>query len=315
MAWPEKVWPIDGSSRRRLPALHREAEFSMSGGGAWPKALLVGAADAAARKTIADMRSEPSPPKFDESSVERFRAACEQAATLIQSATVFHALGAADDGVYTNYFAAVDVASAAAFTAQIDDVVLRWNEVSEKAEPNAKQSLDRQPTTLGGRPCTEYSLDVVAAEGFSDTAELRQSMQRFFGPSGKFHLFVVSIDEHTVLLAQATADQTAAALATIEKQGAGWTSANMNATNRLLPERADWRFFVSPSGYTKWLKRESHAVLGDAIGAPIIEEFPAAPPLGFSGGFSDRQVWMDAVVPAETVKAAAPYLKSVFAPR
>jgi hypothetical protein len=48
-------------------------------------------------------------------------------------------------------------------------------------------------------------------------------------------------------------------------------------------------------------------VLGPVIGGPMIREFPASPPIGLAGGFERRQLWIDAALPAETLRAASRY--------
>jgi hypothetical protein len=52
-----------------------------------------------------------------------------------------------------------------------------------------------------------------------------------------------------------------------------------------------------------------HAITGPVIGGPIVKEFPPSPPIGFAGGVRDSELWIDAAVPAETVKAASSYLR------
>jgi hypothetical protein len=45
------------------------------------------------------------------------------------------------------------------------------------------------------------------------------------------------------------------------------------------------------------------------IGGPLVKEFPPSPPVGFAGGLQNGELWIDAVVPRETCKAAYAHLK------
>jgi hypothetical protein len=78
-------------------------------------------------------------------------------------------------------------------------------------------------------------------------------------------------------------------------------------TNRLLPADADWRMMISPHGHTRWLKRQMDAMLGPVIGTPLVRQFPASPPVGAAGGFTTHEIWVDAAIPAETLRATGQY--------
>jgi hypothetical protein len=113
-----------------------------------------------------------------------------------------------------------------------------------------------------------------------------------------------------VLLAAATSDQIAAALKTLDrKQPVAWDREEISPANRLLPQEAQWRLFFSPHHHNQWRRREAHAITGPVIGGPLVKEFPASPPIGIAGGLGNNELWIDAAVPADTLKAAAAYLK------
>ncbi|MEX2317220.1 MAG: hypothetical protein WD669_08715 [Pirellulales bacterium] len=318
MAWPRPAaetaedtpWRrIDQAGRAELPSLHANAEFSISGAGSWPREVAIAAMETAVRKEVADLRSDPTRPTLDAASIRRFSQASEQVAVDVQAANVFHALGGDRDGVYSNKYLAVRVASADLFVAHFADLIRSWNELHQKAQPSDNLAFDSQQVEIGGRAATQYSLDIAASLGLADNPDSRQSMERLFGPDRKMQLFVVPVDPQTVMLTEGPAEQAAAVLKLMPAQKAtNWDAANIAETNRLLPNKSDWRLFVSPSGYTKWRKREMLALLGDAIGAPVIAEFPATPPIGLSGGFPDGELWIDAVIPAQTLRAASPFL-------
>jgi len=312
MAWPEDRWQLpanaDGASG---PTLHREGEFTFSGGGRIPARIGRAVAESAVRSSMAEMRTENAQTTFDPALIERFVATCDEAAANVTGASVFHTPGDESEGVFTNHFLAVRVNSADEFSAQVQQAMRLWNEISATAQPSTKSAFESKQVEVGGRKATEFTLDIAASEGLPDEPTLRATMARLFGPDHKMHRFVVIIDEHTVLLASATTEQVAAAIKILQGGGrAGWNATNVAITNQLLPADAGWKFFVSPSAYTKWRKRTDFAMVGEAIGATPLELFPVSLPIGISGSFPEGQLHVEFAVPADTLNLAVRYRRS-----
>jgi hypothetical protein len=145
--------------------------------------------------------------------------------------------------------------------------------------------------------------------------EVRQAMEKLFGPGGKMRLFVVKIDSQTALLAGATADQVAAMLAQLDRRNRiDWKLPSLATANSLLPQQADWRAFFSPHGYTHWSSRQMNAIVGvPVVGGPLVKDFPMSPPIGATGGVHDGRLWVEVSVPAETILGASEYLRAIRA--
>jgi hypothetical protein len=120
----------------------------------------------------------------------------------------------------------------------------------------------------------------------------------------------VPADEHTVLLAQATPEQVAAALKAFDrKQPIDWNGGELSKCNRLLPSDSDWRVFVDPHRYNDWERRQAVAITGvPVIGGPLVKPFRDCPPVGIAGGFRGQELWVDAVALAPTLKSAYDFL-------
>ncbi len=293
-----------------LPDLHPSGEFTVSASGFLPKTLLVAVVDSALRNAVTGERSEPRPPRLDPQAVERFIRTGGAAAQEVLGVGLAHAPGGPEVGVYTNQFAVVRVKSADIFSERFAAAMQAWNEVSQKATPPTRVDFQSENVTLAGRRGTRYSLDVAASVGGDDSPDLRRSLERMFGSDRKLNLFVVPFDPSTVLVAEATAEQTTAKLNELGGGGpANWEAPNVRETNRLLPRGATWRLFVSLGGYTKWRRQELMAMAGDDVFGLPTSGFPAAPPLGLAGGFTDGALWIDAAVPAATIRAAGEYFR------
>jgi hypothetical protein len=184
-----------------------------------------------------------------------------------------------------------------------------WNTMLEKAHGAIRLVFEKKQVTIADKKGTEYSIDMAAAVGAPALPELRQSMEKLFGPGGAFRLQFVNVDEHTVLLAAATTTQAAEAIKVLQRRTAPSTDPpELRDTAELLSKQAAWRLFVSPSGYNDWLRRQMDAVLGQVIGGPVVREFRASPPLGAAGGVDGSLVWTEIAVPIETIRSIGQYV-------
>lgn len=314
VAWQQDVLPIPSTwaveqDKASLPSLNQPGGFIVSGAGRLPSPILVAASGSYARLFIRDLEKE-NKTNVDERAAAQFVKAVELAASHVGAAAVLGQPGEKQDAVYSNRYSLIRVDSADAFLEQVREVMRLWNEVNHEMQGEVRLVFDSRTVLVGNRDATEYSIDMVAAVGAPGLPEVRQAMEKLFGPEGKLRLFLVPGNDHAVLLAVGTLEQAAGALelATLD-QGSRWNQEGLDPTSRLLPERADWRLFFSAHGYTHWLKRQMDAVLGPVIGGPIVDEFPSSPPIGAAGGFEAAEFWADVVVPAATIESTAMFLK------
>jgi hypothetical protein len=290
-----------------LPALDQGDDFIVTATGALPPVLASTAASAYVRALIDEMKTEEHL-AIEEATLERFYQEVEHAADMVESIAVFARPGDEQDGVYTNSFLAVRVASADAFVDHAGEVMRLWNQMNRDSQRGTQLIFDVDDMTIGERTAKQYSIDIAAADGSPALPEIRQAMEKLFGPGGKMRLFVVPVDDRTALLAAATPEQIAAILETLElKQANDWNREPFGVTNALLPGDSDWRLFFSPHGYNRWLARKMNAITGPVFGGPLVKDFPASPPVGVAGGIKDQELWADFVVPAQTIRALSVY--------
>lgn len=291
-----------------LPAMYGSGPFIVHGAGRWPAQLTAIAVNTYVQLLIAEMRLQEGM-QLDERVVVRFGQAVEQAASSVLSASVLTLPGEKQEGVYTNNFAAVRVSSATNFINAVSEMMRLWNQMTRDAEGGPRLVFDVADTPVGSRTATHYTLDVAAADGAPGLPEIRQAMEKLFGPGGKLSLIVVKVDEQTVLLAFATPEQVTAMLQRLDqRQATDWNVPATAAPNRLLPADASWRAFFSPHDYTKWLVRQMDVIVGvPVIGGPLVREFPATPPIGAAGGHQGNDLWVKVSLPNETLRAVGTY--------
>ncbi|HJQ78787.1 MAG TPA: hypothetical protein VJ828_02475 [Lacipirellulaceae bacterium] len=290
-----------------LPALYQGGEFVVAADGALPRAVTSAVASAYVRSIIDEMKTQEQL-DIDEATLARFYQEVEQAADMLESIAVFAEPGDDEDGVYTNNFAAVRVTSAEAFVDHAGEVMRLWNQMNREARRGTQLIFDVKDVPIGERAAREYSIDIAAADGGPALPEIRQAMEKLFGPGGKLRFFIVPVDDQTVLLAAATPEQIASILQALDVNLPNdWNGDPLGVANRMLPREADWRVFFSPNGYTKWHARKMNAITGPVFGGPIVKEFPASPPIGAAGGLNERGFWADFAVPAQTIHALGTY--------
>jgi hypothetical protein len=258
----------------------------------------------------------------DEDAVAEFRRAAENAVADIDGFAILTRPGQGKEGVFTNSFLAVRVASDAKFVEHAGETMQRWNGMFDQEGAVLKLVFASQPVTVAGRPGTEYSIDMASAEmaaalGAPAIPEFRQSLEKLFGPEGKIRVQLVAVDERTVLLALATEEQAAEAIKLLGETRStadtaeviGAADGPLRTANDLLAARADWRLYFSPHGYVRWQQRKLDAVLGPVIGGPIIRDLPASPPIAAAGGLAEQTAWVEFAVSSETLQTLSRYLR------
>ena len=291
------------------PSMNEGRQFVLRGAGKLPQPLTAVLAGAYVRLVVDELKTEMALP-LEPKTVIRFQEAVEQAAASVPAAGVLTLAGDKQDGVYTNNFLIARVESAATFADQANEVMRLWNQMNREAEQGTRLVFDVEQRPMGDRTATLYSLDVAAADGAPAIPEIREVMEKFFGPGGKLQLIIVPADDHHVLLAMATPQQVERALNSIGDSPSDWDGGEQtDPANELLVGQRDWRLFFSPHGYTTWLTRYTDAMTGPVFGGPLVRDFPVSPVIGVAGGARDHELWIDLAAPAATVKNAAAYFE------
>jgi hypothetical protein len=247
--------------------------------------------------------------KFDDGAVAKFSAPIEQAVAEVNAFAVLQRSGHESEGVFTNNFLALRAKSSQNFLERAGQAMRLWNAMVEKAHGEIQLIFRPRAITVAGRNGTEYAIDMAAAVGAPALPEIKPSMEKLFGPGGKFRLQFIALDDDTVLVAAANEAQLAKVIATLGKTPQPAIDRNeLRDAEVLLSKQSDWRIYASPHGYNEWLKRQMDAILGPVIGGPVVPDFPASPPVGLAGGVEESVVWIELAVPIETIRGIGTYL-------
>jgi hypothetical protein len=290
-------------------SIYDNGGFALACAGQLPKRVIETLASGYLQTIAADLKKEEHT-ELDEESLQQLNEAVELAAGGVRYAVVLTQPGGQPAPIYTNNFVELRVSSAADFLSRSAEVMRLWNKANRDADGETKLIFSAEESKLGQRAARQYTLDFATMLGGPALPEIRQAMEKLFGAGGKLRLWVVPVDEHTVLLAQGTPEQVTAALKLYDrKQPIDWNRGEPSKCNGLLPPESDWRVFFDPHRYFDWERRQAMAVTGvPVIGGPLVRPFRDCPPVGIAGGFREQELWIDAVALAPTLKSAYEYL-------
>jgi hypothetical protein len=293
------------------PSLYQGGDFIVNGASRLRPLVAAPLMSALMRLMAHDLTNEERL-KVDEENVAELQRTAERATANMTAMHFFSRPGDNNDGLYTNNFLVVRAADAPRFVEQAAQVMQAWNKMNLDAEGETRFVFNVEQVKLGERVAQKFSLDLVAADNLPALPEIRQSMEKFFGPGGKMQLWIVPVDDKTALLASATSEQMTAALELLDrKQPHDWKRQDLPIAGNLLPPESAVRAFFSPYGYNRWLRRLMDAMVGtNVIGGPLVKEFPASPPIGLAAGVTGRELWADVAIPAKTIEAVGPYFKA-----
>jgi hypothetical protein len=289
------------------PMLYRGGPFVVASDGLVSPRWAVPAVAPYARQASNDLVAHFGS-KLADADLAQFRQQAERAVAEVSAYSLLTRPGADADGVFTNNFLALRVASSPKFLEMAAQLVESWNAMVKRTETAKALALDAQPVTISGHKGTEYSIDMSKAVDVPVLPDIKASMERLFGPGGKFRLQFIEIDPQTVILAAATEEQVAKVIAAIQPATTPEKiSEELREPARLLDADTQWRVFFSPHGYSELLARQMDAILGAVIGGPVVPQFPVSPPVGFGGGVDAQVLWAEVAVPVETLRGYSKY--------
>lgn len=290
-------------------ALYQQGDFVLCGAGKLTPDVTAIFAATYARRALDDLKTTEHI-EFDKATAERFQQAFETAAAHIDSWAIVTQPGDQTTGLYNNKFLIFHSTSAKKFVEHASDVMLIWNKMHRDAKGATRFVFDIEESKIGERDATQYLLDVAATDNMPALPEIRQAMEKFFGPGGKMRLWLVPVDDQTVLVGTGTPEQVTVALASLDrKQSIDWNRPEFSPANTLLPNEVDWRIFLSPRGHYEWNRRNAEAMNGPIFGAPVPKEFTPSPPIAFAGEVRDNEIRLEAVIPANTIENAGAFFK------
>jgi hypothetical protein len=170
--------------------------------------------------------------------------------------------------------------------------------------------------TVGDLKALELVTDMsamIGAEGANGQAEMAEMFRGFFsklfGGEGEMRAYMTVADDHTVVMAYSK-ELLVRAVEHVRKGAAGLEAdEQIAATNKLLPERAQWAAYISPQGVVQWidtLLRQLPAELNLKL-----PPFPQSDPIGAAAKVSAEGLDAELVLPESVVAGIGQYVGTI----
>ena len=219
--------------------------------------------------------------------------------------------GDKDDPLMSNVYGIYKMVDSAGYVEATRKSMALWNELTEASTSDIKMDYEVQDFEYAGKKGLVTVVDIAAAAGDENVPMVKPMFQAMFGSDAKMRMYVVPADAETIVYAMAKEEDVGRAIEHVAGGSAGLGAAPaVKATADLLEASSPWTGFVSPHGAVLWFGRFLTNIAGPLGGAAVtIPEYPAGPPLGFSANLTAGQFQGEMVVPEQTLKDLAAYIK------
>jgi hypothetical protein len=288
-----------------------EEPFVFAGGGPMPRKW--GEVVAKASRNIIEKYPELYGfDKLDEAQWAKLEESMQATTQGLRTFSAVMLAGGKGDPLYSNIVGVIKVDNADEYMAATKKSMSLWNELTAASTSDIKMIYETQDVEVGGLKGVLVITDVAAAVGDEDVPMVEPMMEAMFGEDAKMRVYILAADENTIIMAVGPEASVAASAKRAAAGESGLAGApTVQTTVALLDSSAPWTGFVSPQGCVTWFERAFTTFAG-ALGGPTITfpEYPAGPPIGFSMGLTEGQLRGEMIVPTQTLKDVAAYIKT-----
>jgi hypothetical protein len=298
-----KISPLEG---------YRDEAFVFAAGGPIPPEHAELSSSFAARF----LRAHPESYGFEELTEDEWQQvqeAWQSAMKGVRSLSMMMLPGGAEDPLYSNIYAVIEVDDAAAYLKSYAESMVVWNKLLSRTTTGINLHYETTETELAGKKGLLLTADLSEVANDPNVPMMKPLMEAMLGKDGKMLIYLIAANDTTVYMGVAEQDDVAARMDDVLKQEKGLTqSSDVEATLSLLNPQSGWVGIISPQGSVAWFTRLLGIFMAQFGQAPpAIPEFPQSPPLGFALSIDDDCVSTEMVCPVDTLKAAAVYLKKI----
>ena len=227
--------------------------------------------------------------------------------------------GEKGDALFSNFFSVMGVENAKTYLKSARQAMEKWNELTARSTSDIKMKYDMSDVTIAGKGGMLMELDVAAAVADPNVQMMQPLMETIFGKGGKLRMYYIAASDTRIVSGLASEEQLAKLVEEVAEGESNLAkSESVQHTIKLLDPQSPWQGLVSPQGCVTWFTRIMNTMMAQfGGGAPAVPEFPKTPPIGFSMNLADGQFSGEMVLPVETLKGLAAFIKDVnenFAP-
>lgn len=287
-----------------------DQEFIFAGGGPFPTSW----GEALAKVSKQVMKNMPElygADEFDDETWEKLEESYSKMMLQTKRMSFLMTPGEKETPLMSGFYATQKVTDSEKYFEEWKKGIELYNEVFAQSTKFNLQ-YETNPITIADKAGFEMVADIANIMRDPNVPQFNWMMDSMFGKDGKLHYYFIPTDSKTIATSLSN-DKAFEEFIHGHEQESGLTgNGHVKNTLVLLDDKAPWKLVVSPAGCVQWVDRIVNELFSVLSGQTVpIPEFPASPPIGFSMKIEDTILEGDMVLPGETLKALADYIKTV----
>lgn len=287
-----------------------DQEFIFAGGGPFPTSW----GEALAKVSKQVMKNMPElygADEFDDETWEKLEESYSKMMLQTKRMSFLMTPGEKETPLMSGFYATQKVTDSEKYFEEWKKGIELYNEVFAQSTKFNLQ-YETNPITIADKAGFEMVADIANIMRDPNVPQFNWMMDSMFGKDGKLHYYFIPTDSKTIATSLSN-DKAFEEFIHGHEQESGLTgNGHVKNTLVLLDDKAPWKLVVSPAGCVQWVDRIVNELFSVLSGQTVpIPEFPACPPIGISMKIEDTILEGDMVLPGETLKALADYIKTV----
>lgn len=218
------------------------------------------------------------------------------------------AVGQADEPLYASFLALMRVDDAQAYLETYQEYVEQVSELV--GDQSFMGQMTARKIQVGERPGLRVMVDATKMKEMSGIPDVQRIFNTLFGEAGKLNVFLVTADEHTIVVGYVNRKLLKKTLADLDADEQGFVaSGRLRRVAAALPEEASCRAYFSPQGLSQFINRMSQ-LTPEKAGFEL-PDFPKSPPIGWSGTVEGNAFHEHVVILPGTVEALGEFARAV----
>lgn len=305
------VEPPKGDLLAKLPA----EPFALAGAGTVPQSLT----EAAMQFSMQIMKSGLGPFGMGGADAKKLVEISKEAMEGVQGVSMMMGVGGEKDPLYGRMIIAMQVDDSAAYMERYQKALKAMTELTADGKKSILSEMKVEKTRVGDADGFKITMGIPLPPGMGDAPEVKQMMEqmmdKMYGNGGKMVGYLVPADRQTVVMGYSSTAPVIAAMRTIKQGQKGLAGDPQVAkTAAMLPSDALWVAYWSPQGTVALVTRAIGmfaSMGGGAAAVPEVPKFPATPAIGAVVRKAPEELRLEAVAPAEVLKATAAYILKI----
>jgi hypothetical protein len=218
----------------------------------------------------------------------------------------------ADKSIYSRMFAITHVENSQTYLKNYESSMTTYGDILKKLNNPALPTYDVDKSELDGQSVLEVTVDMsgVFNQMQQNGAPASAGMgQMLFGNDGKMTTRLMAADANTIVMSWGAENLKAALEAVKSPNTSLGADVDIKATVDLMPKNAQWRAFISPTGYLEFVRNMMQRIMPQM---PFqLPAFPNTPAIGLSAQLAPEAADFELLVSAAVMNGIGTYTQQL----